>query len=412
MLVLYYLAIKLYGLVLLLISPFHKKAKLWVDGRKNIFEKIKKELKGKKNIWFHCSSYGEFEQGRPILDALFANFPEHKIIVTFFSPSAYENFKNKLSDYTVFYLPLDTPKNAKRFVNMVNPEFTVFIKNDIWFYYMRALYKKQIKFYFVSSLFKPSQIYFKWFSYYFQKQLNKAQHFFVQNQASLQLLYKHKITQVSVSGDTRFDRVFQNLNSNNNIAGINEFKNGKNILVAGSTWPAEEKMLIELANCSYLNYKFIIAPHEINENRIKALQSKITVNNVRYSERDNSNLRDAQVLIMDNVGYLSSLYKYAKVSIIGGGFGKGIHNILESVVFGAPTIFGPRYKNAKEAIELVNREKAFSIKNTKELKSILTDLEENELIYEEVSNVNKKYILENKGATSIIINQIKMDLGI
>ena len=234
----------------------------------------------------------------------------------------------------------------------------------------------------------------------------------MQNQASLQLLYKHKITQVSVSGDTRFDRVFQNLNSNNNIAGINEFKNGKNILVAGSTWPTEEKMLIELANCSYLNYKFIIAPHEINENRIKALQSKITVNNVRYSERDNSNLRDAQVLIMDNVGYLSSLYKYAKVSIIGGGFGKGIHNILESVVFGAPTIFGPRYKNAKEAIELVNREKAFSIKNTKELKSILTDLEENELIYEEVSNVNKKYILENKGATSIIINQIKMDLGI
>ena len=242
-----------------------------------------------------------------------------------------------------------------------------------------------------------------------KKQLNKAEHFFVQNQASLQLLYKYKITQVSVSGDTRFDRVYKNLNNNNNIAGINEFKNGRNILLAGSTWPAEEKILVELANSNFLDYKFIIAPHEINENRIKALQNKLTVNSIRYSESENTNLKDVQVLIMDNVGYLSSLYKYAKVSLIGGGFGKGIHNILESVVFGAPTIFGPHYKKAKEAVELVKRNKAFCIKNTNDLKKILQEFEENELIYEEVSSTNKNYIIEHKGATSIIINQIKMD---
>ena len=169
MLTLYFFSIKLYGLGLLLISPFHKKAKLWVDGRENIFTKIKEELEDKKTIWFHCSSYGEFEQGRPILDALRTNFSQHQIIVTFFSPSAYENFKNKLPEFSVFYLPLDTPRNAKRFVSMVNPEFTVFIKNDIWFYYIRELYKKRIKFYYVSALFSESQIYFKWFARYFQK---------------------------------------------------------------------------------------------------------------------------------------------------------------------------------------------------------------------------------------------------
>ncbi|NNC85091.1 MAG: 3-deoxy-D-manno-octulosonic acid transferase, partial [Bacteroidia bacterium] len=246
---------------------------------------------------------------------------------------------------------------------------------------------------------------------FFRKQLNKAHHYFVQNQTSLQLLYKNKITQVSVSGDTRFDRVYQNLNNNNNIAGITDFKNGKNILLGGSTWPAEEKMLIELANSNFLDYKYIIAPHEISQKKIESLQKKLTVKSIKYSEIDGQNLSDINVLIMDNVGYLSSLYKYAKISVIGGGFGKGIHNILESAVFGAPTIFGPHYKKSKEAVDLVKREKAFSVKNLTDLQNILRELEENELIYEEVSEVNKNYIMENKGATSIIINQIKMDLG-
>jgi 3-deoxy-D-manno-octulosonic-acid transferase len=409
--IIYLIAVKIYGTGILIASFFNEKAKKWVDGRKNIFHTIKNSIADKKEnrIWFHCASLGEFEQGKPIIESIKNNYPEYKIVITFFSPSGYEVRKNDaIADY-VFYLPLDSPQNAKTFLDLINPSMSFFVKYDFWHFYIREMKKRKIPVYFISANFRSSQIFFQWYGSFFDKMLRRVSHLFVQNQQSLELLYKNSIPHVTVSGDTRFDSVYQNSINTKTFPEVEKFCGGKKIFVAGSTWQADEKIIAEFINQSSDDFNFIIAPHEINEGRIFTFMNSICKKSVRYSELIQSTETNAQVLIIDNIGMLSSLYKYADFAYIGGAFGKGLHNVLEAVVFGKPIIFGPNYHKFPEAKELIRNKTAFSISSAKELQSKIQELisspEENEKI--KISSM--KYIEKNKGAAGIVMNYLKIN---
>lgn len=409
----YLAVVKIYGTGILAASFFNEKAKLWVQGRKNIFQTIRNSFSDKKEkrIWFHCASLGEFEQGKPIIESVKKNYPEFKIVVSFFSPSGYEVRKNdSIADY-VFYLPLDGPNHAKNFLDLIQPSMVFFVKYDFWHFYIKELKKRKIPFYFISANFRPSQVFFQWYGKFFYKMLRRVTHLFVQNQHSLELLYRHSIPQVTVSGDTRFDRVYENGLNVKSFPEIEKFCNGKKIFVAGSTWAADEKVMTELINQSPENFKFIIAPHEIKDERINNFIKSVFKKSIRYSELTKSGMTDAQVLIIDNVGMLSSLYRYADVAYIGGAFGKGLHNVLEAVVFGKPVFFGPHYQKFPEAGELIKNKTAFSISSATDLKNKIEELLSVPGESEKIKAASKIYIEKNKGAANIIMNYLKMNLG-
>ncbi len=409
MVILYYIAVKLYGLAILFAAIFNGKARQWVQGRIGWKTHIKNALRpGESRILFHCASLGEFEQGKPVLEAIRKNYPQYKIVLTFFSPSGYEIRKNDaLADY-VFYLPLDGPFNSKKFIELVNPVMTFFVKYDFWHFYLKELKNRKTPIYFVSSIFRPTQIFFQPLMSFFDKMLRRVTHFFVQHQSSLELLYNRGIPQVSVTGDTRFDRVYQNSLQLNPIPEIEIFKGNSKLLVAGSTWSADEKLLAGLSDTIKNECKLIIVPHEISENKIEGLLKKMGKKAVRYSQWDKKNQR-YEVLIIDNVGMLSAIYKHADFAYIGGGFGKGIHNILEAAVFGIPVFFGPNYKKFREANELIHWKTAFSIRNEQELINKFTDLMNDEARLQKIKEVNERYINNNKGSTELIISFLKVN---
>jgi 3-deoxy-D-manno-octulosonic-acid transferase len=409
----YLACVKIYGAGVLAASFFNEKAKKWVEGRKNIFQAIHNSLGGKseKRIWFHCASLGEFEQGKPIIEAIKKEYSEFKIVITFFSPSGYETKKNDaVADY-IFYLPLDGPGNVKKFLDLVQPSKVFFVKYDFWHFYIRELKKRKIPLYFISANFRPTQIFFQWYGKFFDKMLRRVTHLFVQNQQSLELLYRHSIPQVTVSGDTRFDRVYQNSLEAKSFHAIEKFCEGKKIFLAGSTWHADEKIIAELINQSSEDFKFIIAPHEIKEDHIHHFTKIVFKKSTRYSDLAKPGMADAQVLIIDNIGMLSSLYRYADFAYVGGAFGKGLHNILEAVVFGKPVFFGPHYHKFPEAGELIKNKMAFSISSSRELEIKIEEFLSDPAANERIKTGSRNYIEKNKGAATIVMNYLKINFG-
>jgi len=392
--ILYTISIQLYVITIRITALFNAKAKLWIKGRRAIFQKLAEATKEDQDIvWIHCASLGEFEQGKPIIEGYKLKYPTHKILLTFFSPSGYEIRKNYDGADWVFYLPNDTIKNAKQFINIIKPIKVIFIKYEFWFNYMAELNKKNIPFYSVSSIFRKEQSFFKYD--WFAKQLNNITHFYVQDQNSKELLKNIGFSNCTVVGDTRFDNVITNTQNSINIPLIEKFSKNKTTIICGSTWPKDEALLSKYIK-ENPNYNYIIAPHEMHH--ISELKNQ--TNAILFSKASNTNIRNSNVLIIDSIGTLSNIYQYGKLAYIGGGFGVGIHNILEAVAFGLPVVFGPNYQKFNEATELINKKGAISISNYKELTSainIFTDFDKKIAI---------NYIKENSGATTKILDSI------
>lgn len=416
MLPIYNIALRLYFLIIWIASMFNKKAKLWIEGRKN-----KNYSRFERSIWFHFASLGEFEQGRPVLERTRERHPSKKIVVTFFSPSGYEIRKDTPLADAVYYLPLDTAANVRRFIGAIDPQIAVFTKYEYWYHYFNELYRRQASLYIISGIFRPKQIFFKWYGGLHRRILGFVTHFFVQDEQSVQLLQTVGISNVTVSGDTRFDRVWANARQPKQLELIERFIQGKKVFIAGSTWPEDERLIAFLPEL-YPDWKFIIAPHEISEDRISSIEDKFSLKSTELYSRlathqtilDKSKshssfeslVENRAILIINNIGMLSSLYQYGKIAYIGGGFGVGIHNTLEAAAFGLPVIFGPNYSKFKEAKDLVRLECGFSIKDETELQNTVKFLVEDEARYQVISEKIKDYVQDNTGATDTIMNYI------
>jgi 3-deoxy-D-manno-octulosonic-acid transferase len=407
----YNLGIGLYITAIRVSSLFNKKAALWVKGRKNIFSRMQAQLKpGEKRVWFHCASLGEFEQGRPVIEAFRKRYPSHRVVLTFFSPSGYEIRKNYPGADYIFYLPADTRRNAERFLSLVQPKKAFFIKYEFWYHYISGLHTRNIPAFVVSANFRRDQIFFRSYGGFFRHFLRKISFFFVQNTSSLNLLESIGVRNVLVSGDTRFDRVAQIASSALALPLVEKFRGNHPMLVAGSTWPKDEELLIGLiADIPGDDLRLIIAPHEIHESSIAALEAsvqKLTGRRaVRYSALQGQDASSYSVLIIDNIGMLSALYGYADWAYIGGGFGRGIHNILEAAVFGAPVFFGPNCLKFAEAVELTALGGAFRITSSAEMRQILLNLTKDTERYKKILSCNKSYVQERTGATARIIER-------
>ena len=373
-----------------------------LKGQKECFDKLKNINQNDKIAWFHCASLGEFEQGRPLLEEVKKHFPNHKILLSFYSPSGYEAKKNySLADYIV-YLPNDTRKNAKKFVEIVNPDLVFFIKYEFWYNYISALKGKRL--FQVSLILRENQYFFTWYGKWFAKQLKNFEHFFVQNQQTATLLNKIGYKNITISGDTRFDRVMTIANNAKSFPDIENFcKGDKKIILAGSSWLADEKIIEKAIND--LDIKLIIAPHIVEQSHINEIQ-ELFLKSILYSELA-ENKKESNILIINCIGILSNLYQYCDIAYIGGGFGVGIHNTLEAATFGKPICFGPNYHKFQEAIDLIDLNAAYSINNEEELNAVLSSLLGDKEKYEESAKASKNYVQEKVGACKKIIEHLK-----
>ena len=407
---LYVIVVFLAKITLPIIALFKKKIRLFVNGRKQTVSKIQ-QLYQKEVIWIHAASLGEFEQAKPIIEELKQKYTAYKILVTFFSPSGYEIQKNyKLAD-VICYLPLDTKANAKRFINLVNPKLSIFIKYEFWPNFLNELHNKKIPTLLISGIFRSNQIFFKFYGGFMRNALQAFNHFFVQDENSKKLLKRINYTNVTVAGDTRFDRVSKILEQENSLDFINQFVNNQFTIVAGSTWQEDEEFLVNYINKEASNNeKFILAPHNIKNDKIAELKNSIDKKTVLYSEREGKNLKDYKVFIIDTIGILTKIYSVADVAYVGGGLKTGLHNILEPATFGIPVVIGNKYDKFKEAKDLVHLGGVFSISNQKEFSNIFIRLKEDDLYRKSTGEINKKYIQENLGATTKIMNYLKTQL--
>ena len=404
--VLYNIGIYIFSAFTYLLSPFNAKISLWVKGRKNWEEKIRAKIKpGDHTIWVHCASLGEFEQGRPVLEAIKSERPELKIVLTFFSPSGYEIRKNYSHADCIIYLPVDTPGNALKFVTLINPEYAIFVKYEFWNNYISALYNKNIPVYMVSAIFRPGQHFFKWYGSFFRGILKKFERIFVQDQNSMNLLESIGLKNGLLAGDTRFDRVVQIAGASKEIPQLEMFRGDEKLFLAGSSWKQDEEIIAQYINRFPDKMKWVFAPHEIDKPNIERLEKLFKVKSVRFSEF-NQFSAEARVLIIDNIGMLSSAYKYAYIAAIGGGFGKGIHNILEPACWGIPVMFGPNHKNFREAVDLINENGAVTFDSYEKFSDLLDKWLADELFYLKSVKVAVDYINKNTGATRKIIQQI------
>ncbi len=398
--------------ILKIAALFNPKIKLFVDGRKSVYKLLSNKIKAyDKTIWFHAASLGEYEQGLPVMERMKSRFPNHLIVLTFFSPSGYEVRKNNtIADVTV-YLPLDTQSNVEKFMEIVRPDMAFFIKYEYWPNYLNALKNRETPTYLISGIFREDQLFFKWYGGFYRNALNAFEHFFVQNSKSKDLLLKLGKSNVTVSGDTRFDRVASILNRDNALEFIEEFKNNSLTIVVGSSWPKDESLLVSYIN-STENVKFIIAPHNIKTEQIQALKNSISKKTILFSEVDFTssnpiNLADFDVFIIDTIGILMKIYSYADIAYVGGGFGNpGVHNILEPATFGVPVVIGPNYSHFPEATALVNMEGCISISTQEELNEAFDNLIQNQDIRFERGHICSTFVEMNKNATEIIMNHI------
>jgi len=404
MLLLYNLGIRIYFLFIYTASFFNKKAKLWLKGRQQV-----KYQSFDKSAWFHFASLGEYEQGLPVLIAFRQRHQETPVVITFFSPSGYEVRKNTPHADAVYYLPLDTAANARRFIAAINPAIAVFTKYEYWYHYFQQLNGRNTPLFVISGIFRPDQVFFKWYGGLHRKMLGYVTRFFVQDEESKSLLQQLHITNADVSGDTRFDRVWANAQNPKSFDIVEDFTKGHKVLIAGSTWPQDEVLLAEMIK-SHGNWKFIIAPHEIKEEKIERLLGMLPQNlTTRYSQLDPESyhghqLLKTQVLVIDNIGMLSSLYRYGNVAYIGGGFGVGIHNTLEAAAFGLPVIFGPNFQKFKEARDLISLQLGFSINNADELKRVFAEIAIDEGKLQIMHDAIREYVEKHKGATQMIMS--------
>lgn len=395
-----------------LASFFNKKAKLWVDGRKDIFKKLKSQISDNQSIvWFHCASLGEFEQGRPLIEKIKKEQPHLKILLTFYSPSGFEIRKNyEHADY-IFYLPPDSKKNAKQFLEIVDPQVVVFVKYEFWYHYLHQLHLQKIPTFLVAAHFRKDQIFFKPYGGFYKKILTFFDHIFLQNQNSKTILLQNGFFEknITLAGDPRIDRVLQIQKNAKSFSLIEAFKGTSNILIGGSTWTPDEDILIPwIHQQTDFRWKFIIAPHDISEAHLEEIEKKIKVNMIRFSKANAINITAAKVLLIDNIGMLSSLYHYGKIAFIGGGFGTGIHNTLEPIAFGLPVIFGKKYQKFEEAKYLVQEGGGFAISNYSEFEKVMKKMDDL-TFYNNTSTKAKNYILENHGATEKIFDSIFND---
>lgn len=401
---LYNLAILIYDILVHLAAPFSRKPRKMMKGHWVVYELLRQQVeKDARYIWFHAASLGEFEQGRPLIEAIRVKHPDYKILLTFFSPSGYEVRKDYRGADIVCYLPFDKPRNVKKFLGIANPCMAFFIKYEFWKNYLDELHKRHIPVYSVSSIFRRDQIFFKWYGGTYRDVLQDFDYLFVQNEASKRFLAKIGISRVSVVGDTRFDRVLQIRNDAKQLPLVEKFKGNSVVMVAGSSWEPDEDLFIEYFN-SHPEMKLIIAPHLIDENHLVQIIGKLRRPYVRYSKADDENVLKADCLIIDCFGLLSSIYCYGEIAYIGGGFGVGIHNTLEAAVYGIPVIFGPKYQKFMEAIQLIEAKGAYSIKTYDELKDILDELLKDKEFLQTVGKNAGQYVTSNAGATQQIMN--------
>ena len=405
--ILYSILTYLTGLVLYPVSLFNPKIKLFVQGRKSVFKKLEQSLSSTDRIiWVHCASLGEFEQGLPIIERLKKDYNQHKIVVTFFSPSGYEVKKNSAVADVITYLPLDTKSNVKRFLDLVHPELVIFVKYEFWLNYLDELKNRKINTILVSGIFRPSQSFFKWHGQWMQQYLKAFNHFFVQNEPSKNLLESININNVTIAGDTRYDRVSEILNRDNSLDFIAAFKQDRLTIVYGSSWEDDEAIYIDYLNQSN-NVKHIIAPHNIHANKIDQLEQKITKKVVKFSNMEDKNLDEFDVFIIDTIGLLTKIYSYADIAYVGGAFKTGLHNILEPAVFGIPIVIGPKFSKFQEAVDLVARKGAFSINNQKEYHALMHSLVNDASFRTSTGHINTNSVTENAGAINSIMHYIE-----
>ncbi|MCY1479927.1 3-deoxy-D-manno-octulosonic acid transferase [compost metagenome] len=405
---LYNLLVIITGFALKAVAFFNPKMKLFVEGRKNVFKTLGNKIQPKdKTIWFHSASLGEFEQGLPVMEKIRTLYPDHKIVLTFFSPSGYEVRKNSTVADVIVYLPLDTKSNAEKFLKLVHPEMAFFIKYEYWPNYLNGLKERNIPTYLFSGIFRKDQVFFKWYGGFYRKALTAFKQFFVQNESSKLLLQQIGFNNVKVSGDTRFDRVLKILERDNSLDFVEKFKNNQLTIVCGSTWPKDEVQLLDFINTNSFGVKFIIAPHNVKPEQISELKNSISKKTILFSELKNKNLADYDVFIIDTIGILTKIYSYADIAYVGGGFGtSGLHNILEPATFGIPIVIGPNYQKFSEAVALVNMGGCISVKNKKELEETFSLLIQNEDERFEKGHISSTFVQMNKNATEIILKNL------
>ncbi len=402
----YNLAIQLLSLAVKIMACFKDKEKKLAEGQKNVFSYLsKKRNANDQYIWFHASSLGEFEQGRPMIEKIKREQPKKKILLTFFSPSGYEVRKNYALADMICYLPFDKPANVKRFLDIVNPEKAIFIKYEFWYNYLFELNHRAIPTYIISAIFRPKQLFFKPWGGWYRKMLTFFDQLFVQDNASKELLTQIGVKNVTVCGDTRFDRVIDIMKEAKDLPLVDRFAKNQFILVAGSSWPKDEDIFIEYFNTNK-NLKLIIAPHEIHEGHLQSIESKIKRTYIRYSQIKDQDLQEIDCILIDCFGLLSSIYRYGKVAYIGGGFGVGIHNVLEAAVYGIPVIWGPNYSKFREAKSLIKSGGGFSINDKDEFDRLMGQMRDNTSFLNTSSRASLNYVAENAGATEQIYNMI------
>ncbi|MDO5106330.1 3-deoxy-D-manno-octulosonic acid transferase [Capnocytophaga sp.] len=402
----YTLSIYIIGFLLKIIALFNKKIRLFVNGRKNVFDFLKKNIRKNENyVWVHTASLGEFEQGLPVIQSLKAR--GEKIIVTFFSPSGYEVKKNSPDADIITYLPLDTPENARKFIETVNPSMAIFVKYEFWIHYLEELKRRQIKTFLLSGIFRENQIFFKWYGKLMRDCLHSFTHFFVQNERSEKLLQSIGFENITVSGDTRFDRVSEILKRDNSLSFIEEFKGDSLCVVFGSSWESDEAIYLQYIN--YLeekNVKFIIAPHNVKPEQVDTFCRKISRKTVFFSDKEGKNLADYEVFILDTIGILTKVYSYADIAYVGGGMGNsGLHNVLEPAVFGIPVIIGKNYEKFSEAVSLVEKGGVISVSDANQFEKTMTILVADAYKRKKMGTINAEFIAENCGATQKFLHK-------
>jgi 3-deoxy-D-manno-octulosonic-acid transferase len=408
----YNIGVRIYWLAAWIASLWNPKAKRWINGRKGWYRVLRSAFSADDEvIWFHCASLGEFEQGRPLIEEMRARFPSHKILLTFFSPSGYEKRKSYDKADHVMYLPLDTARNARLITGAMKLKMVIFIKYEFWYHILRQLSKRGIPLFLASGIFRSGQLFFRWYGRWYRKFLERFTHIFVQHEASRLLLMNIGIDRVSVAGDTRFDRVRQAAATPFRHPALEQMIRGRSTIVAGSTWEPDEQLLEEVFLQLAEDTCWIIAPHELSESHVNRLQKRFA-GSILYSSLEKEIRPETRVVIVDSIGQLSFLYRFGTLAYIGGGFGKGIHNILEAAVYGIPVIFGPVYHKFREAVELADQKGGFPVHDGKELLSTIhQQLNDSELL-KATSEIAGNYVLERVGATSVIVNEVCKKSGL
>ena len=402
----YNLGIHIYQLGIRLAGLFSDKPAKMVKGHRETYDLLKNKIdRNARYIWFHAASLGEFEQGRPLIERIRKEYPQYKILQTFFSPSGYEVRKNYDGADIVCYLPIDTPANAKKFIDLVNPCMVFFVKYEFWHNYLNTLYQKGIPTYSVSSIFRPNQIFFRWYGKSYQQVLKTFAHLFVQNEESKRLLASIGVTNVTVVGDTRFDRVLDICAAAKQLPLVQKFKGDALTFVAGSSWGPDEDIFIKYFN-AHPEMKLIIAPHVVNDGHLKEIESKLQRSSIRYTQATEENVGKADCLIIDCYGLLSSIYRYGEISYIGGGFGVGIHNVLEAAVYGIPVIFGPNNKKFREAQHLLANKGGFEIHGYDDFEQLMNKFLTDEAYLKQSGKAAGDYVKGNAGAMELIMQRV------